>query len=265
MPHLEREGVSIFFEESGAGKPLVLGHSFLCDGAMWAPQLGPLAARARIVNVDLRGHGRSGAVRHPFTLYDAVDDVLAVLDHVGIERAVWAGLSIGGMVALRAALRAPDRVAALILLDTDAGAERLVKKLRYRVLSLGAGLFGMRPFLPAILPLMFGRTTLRANAPLVEDWRSRFASVDVPSIRVVLEGLLGRDSVLDQLARIRVPALVLTGEEDKAIPSALTAEIAARLPDAALVRIPGAGHLSTLEQPEAVTEAMLGFMDRLAR
>ena len=62
-----------------------------------------------------------------------------------------------------------------------------------------------------------------------------------------------------------MPALVLTGEEDKAIPSALTAEIAARLPDAALVRIPGAGHLSTLEQPEAVTEAMLGFMDRLAR
>jgi len=263
MPSLQRDDVSIFFEETGAGRAIVLGHSFLCDGSMWARQLGPLAAAARVVNIDLRGHGRSGPVRRPFTLYDAVDDVVAVLDALRIERAVWAGLSIGGMVALRAALRAPERVAALVLLDTEAGAERPYRRLRNRLLGIGAALLGTRPFLPNILPLMFGRTTRATNPALVQSWSERFAAVDVPSIRIVLSALLARDSVLDQLDRIRVPALVITGEEDKAIPPFLTERTAAALPEASLVRIPRAGHLSTLEQPEAVTEAMLAFLGRL--
>lgn len=263
MPSLERDGVSIFFEESGAGRPIVLGHSFLCDGSMWAPQLGPLAERARVVNVDLRGHGRSGPVRRPFTLYDVVDDVVAVLDRLGIERAVWAGLSVGGMVALRAALCAPDRVAALVLLDTHAGAERRLQRLRFEMLGLGASLLGVRPFLPLLLPLMFGRTTRQSNRRLVDDWSRRFATLHVPSIRRGLDAIVGRDSLLDRLAQIRVPSLVVVGTEDTSLPPACSEQIAARLPHASLVRIPGAGHLSALEQPEAVNAAILAFLDGL--
>jgi pimeloyl-ACP methyl ester carboxylesterase len=189
-----------------------------------------------------------------------VADQLAVLDHLGIERAVWAGLSIGGMVALRAALTARERVAALILLDTHAGSERFFKRLKYRVMALAVSAFGTRPLLPAIVPLMFGKTTLGSKRDLVAEWRERFASVDVPSILRVLTAISSRDSVVDRLGEIEVPALVIVGAEDRTLPPACARQIAAGLPEAALLEVQGAGHLATLEQPEAVTGAMLDFL-----
>ena len=111
MPSIERDCLKIHFEDLGSGPPVVLGHSFLCSGEMWSPQVPKLAERHRVINIDERGHGHSGKLSEPFDLYDMVDDVLAVLDHLGIKNAVWAGLSIGGMVALRAALAFPDHAA----------------------------------------------------------------------------------------------------------------------------------------------------------
>ncbi len=263
MPTVEHQGLRIHFDDLGSGPAMVLGHSFLCSGEMWAPQISRLAEARQVVNVDYRGHGRSGRVERPFTLYDLVDEVVAVLDHLQIERAVWAGLSIGGMVALRAALTAPERVSGLILLDSHAGAEGLWKKLKYRAMGWGARLVGFRPFLPAVLPLMFGRTTLGVNRTLVETWKEKFAAMDLPSMFHALEALVRRDSVVARLGEIRVPALVLVGEEDRSLPVADAEEIHAGLPDSRLVVIPKAGHLSTLEQPQAVTEAMLEFLDGL--
>ena len=260
MPTVEHQGIPIHFDELGSGPAVVLGHSFLCSGEMWAPQVPGLAEVRRVVNVDCRGHGRSGRVERPFDLYDLVDEVAAVLDHLGIERAVWAGLSIGGMVALRAALTVPERVSGLILLDSHAGAERLWKKLRYRALGWGVRLVGVRPFLPAVLPLMFGSTTLTENRELTETWREKLAANHVPSLLHGLEALVRRDSVVARLREIRIPSLVIVGEEDRSLPVADSVEIHAGLSDSRLAVIPKAGHLSTLEQPAAVSEAMLGFL-----
>ena len=263
MPQIERNGTSVFFDDQGDGTPIVLGHSFLCSGEMWTHQLDGLSERARVVNVDYRGHGRSGLVRKPLSLYDLVDDVVAVLDDLGIERAIWAGLSIGGMVSLRAALTHPDRVAGLVLMDTHAGAETAFKKLKYRVLGLGTKLFGIGPLLPSVLPLMFGRTTRSGNPALVAEWAQRFKTLDVPSMLHGIHALNTRDSVVSRLGEIRVPSLVVVGEEDKALPPVLSREIAAAIPDAELVVVPGAGHLSALEQPDAVNTALFSFLDRL--
>jgi pimeloyl-ACP methyl ester carboxylesterase len=262
MPAIENRGVRIFFEDLGSGTPLVLGHSFLCSGEMWRPQLKQLAERARIINIDCRGHGNSGRVEERFTLYDMVVDVLAVLDHLGIDRATWAGLSIGGMVALRAALMAPQRVSRLILLDTHAGAEEPYKKLKYRAMALGIRVVGIEPFLPAVIPLFFGRTTLATHPALVAEWKSKFAEVHVPSMLRTLDALISRDSVVARLGEIRVPALVIVGDEDRSLPPAYSRQIAAALPQASLLVVPGAGHLSNLEQPQAVTAAMLDFLQR---
>lgn len=267
MPDLQiAPGVRLHFTDQGpvtatAGAPAVLlAHSFLASGEMWRHQVGPLAEEHRVVNVDLRGHGRSGPAEGDFTLYDLVDDHVAILDHLGIGRAVWAGLSIGGMIGLRAALRHPDRVAGLLLLDTHAGAERPWVKVKYRALGLGARFFGIRPFLPTILPLMFGSTSRRERPELVAEWRERVASVHLPSILRVLDALVGRDSVVDRLGDVAVPARVLVGEEDATLPLALAREIAHGLPDAALVQIPAAGHLASLERPRLVTAQMLDFL-----
>jgi pimeloyl-ACP methyl ester carboxylesterase len=261
MPTVRRAGLDIHYTAWGEGRPIVLGHSFLCSGEMWAPQVEPLAAAGyRVINVDARGHGKSGRIDSDFTLYDMVDDVLAVLDDLGIERAIWAGLSIGGMVALRAALVVPQRVEALILLDTDAGPESAWKRFKYSVLGTIARTAGLGPVLPLVMPLMFGSTTRRLRPDLVAEWRERFSRVHVPSILRMLRALQDRDDVVPRLPEIAVPALVVVGEEDVSLPPVHSRVLARGLSGSRLVEVPGAGHLSALERPEAVTAAMLEFL-----
>ena len=264
MPYVDHRGRSIFYEDVGAGPVVVLGHSFLCTGSMWRRQVPVLAERYRVLNLDLRGHGRSGEVRETFTLYDAVGDVVAVLDHLGVDRAVWCGLSIGGMVALRAALVRPERVAALALLDTDAGAEAPLRKLKYSAMGVGARLLGIGPFLPAVVPLMFGAAIRQREPALVEAWKQEASVLRVPSVLRVLEALLGRDSLLDRLDEISVPALVLVGEEDRSLPPVLSRRLHRRMRASTLIEVAAAGHLSALEQPAAVTGSLLEFLARQA-
>jgi len=264
MPSIDRNGVKIHFEDVGTGPPVVMGHSILCSGEMWVNQVPQLAERYRVINMDQRGHGRSVPATGPYELSDMVADAVAVLDHLEIERAVWAGLSMGGMVAMHAAIAEADRVSALILLDTHAGAENLYKKVKYRAMSLGSTAFGIRPFFPAVIPLLFGHTTRAENPALIEEWKVNFASIHVPSITRAVGALVKRPSIVGELANVKVPSLVIVGEEDASLPVPVSQEIANALPNASLVVIPGAGHLSALEKPEAVTKAMLGFLDSLS-
>jgi len=193
-----------------------------------------------------------------------VDDVLAVLDDLGIESAVWAGLSIGGMVAMRAAIVVPERVSGLILVDTHAGTESPFNKIKYRGMVLGARLIGVRPFLPAITPIMFGSTSRRENPELVDEWTERFAAIHLSSISLAAGALIRRDSVVEMLGGVRLPTAVIVGSEDDTLPEAYSREIVRSLPEASLVVIPESGHLSSLEQPEAVTRAMLEFLASLS-
>lgn len=261
MPFIEHQDQRIFYEETGSGPAILLGHSFFCSGEMWRYQVPALAETHRVVNLDYRGHGRSSPLREDLEICDLVEDSVALLDYLGIEQAVWAGLSVGGMTAMRAALHFPERVRALILIDTDADAERTWIKWKSRPMGAGTRLVGLRPFLPAVVSGMFGATTCRENRELVEEWRGRFAACDPESIRRFLDMLMRRDSVVPRLNEIEVPSLVITGAEDRALPQSLSKKIDDGLPDSSLVVVPGAGHLSTLEQPEAVTTAMRQFLD----
>jgi pimeloyl-ACP methyl ester carboxylesterase len=263
MGEVENQGQRIHYADTGHGLPVLLGHSFLCSGEMWEDQLPALSRVARTINVDARGHGRSGPATAPYTLDDMLGDMLAVLDRLGVERAVWAGLSMGGMVALRAALTVPERVGALIVIDSDAGAETLWRVLKYRALGWTARLFGIRPVMPAVLRQMFGPTTLSTRPELVERWRGRFARAHVPSILHGIGSLAGRESLTGRLGRIAAPALVIAGEEDRALPPERSRAIAAGIPGARLVTIPGAGHLACVERPDVVTEEMLSFLGEL--
>ncbi len=183
MPYARSHGIPIHYEVSGRGDTaVVLLHSFLCSGHMWHNQVETLARARTVINVDARGHGRSGAISSPFPLEDMVDDVVAVLDAEGVRHAVWVGLSIGGMVALRAALSVPERVRALAIIDSDAGAESMPGRLKYSIMAAIVRHFGLRPMVRAVVKLMFGRTTLRSRPELVREWTARFRDVDVPSM-----------------------------------------------------------------------------------
>ena len=262
MPIAEANGQRIYYEDVGEGTPIILGHSFLCTGDMWREQVPVLAENHRVINPDLRGHGQSGKATSPWSLEDALQDSIGLLDHLGIDRAIWCGLSIGGMVALRAALDAPERVSALILMDTDAGEEKFLRILKYRVMGVGANAFGVKPFVPAVLKLMFGVSTRRNNQELVKEYRGVFAGIDTESIVNSLPSLTKRVSVTSRLAEIKVPTVVIVGEEDKSLPVARSQLIHDRLADSDLVVIPEAGHLSAIEQPERVNDAVRAFLGR---
>ena len=127
-------------------------------------------------------------------------------------------------------------------------------------MGLGARLLGIGPFLSPISRLMFGATTRRQNPALVSEWKREFSTVHIPSVLRGLDALMQRDSLLARLPQISVPALVLVGKEDRSLPPSLARRIHDLLPDSRLVQIPAAGHLSALEQPAAVTEAILDFL-----
>jgi len=263
MPFVERQQQRIFYKVTGTGPAIVLGHSFLCSGEMWDGQIPCLAESHRVINIDYRGHGRSSQVEHGFTLYDLLDDALAVLDELGIDTAIWVGLSTGGMVALRAALTVPERVEAIVVADASASAEPLYPKLKYRMLALGARLVGMRPFLPAVAPIMFAPATLAEHRELVEEWKPIPLSMGMLCVVRFLDAVITRDSLLDRLSEIGVPTLIVVGEDDRAQPLARSQQMVAAIPGAELAVIPQAGHLSALEQPEAFNRALLRFLDSL--
>jgi 3-oxoadipate enol-lactonase len=255
--------MTLHYEVAGAGPAIVLTHSFLCDGSMFAEQVPALARSHRVLNVDLRGHGRSGPAESPYTIYDLVADVIAVLDAERVESAIWMGLSIGGFLSLRAALTHPGRVRALILLDSDAGAESALKKLKYAAMKWLLESLGPRCIVPAVMPIMLGRTTLRSRPQLRQRYRHLFGDVRVKSACRGIEAITSRDDLLGRLGEITVPTLVLVGEEDRALPPWRSRRMADGIAGAQLVVIPQAGHLASAENPAPVTAAVMGFLSKV--
>ena len=123
MPDFEHDGRRLFFDDRGQGAPLLLIHGLFMDHSIFDPQRETLARSHRLITPDLRGHGRSEHSSEERTLWDVMEDQVALLDKLGIEQAIWGGHSVAGPISLRAALRHPDRVAGLILISTQAGPE----------------------------------------------------------------------------------------------------------------------------------------------
>jgi len=249
-------------EEVGTGLPIVLWPSLFCDASQWRHQVDEFARDHRLLLVDGPGHGGSEAPRSPFTLEECARATVEILDHAGIDRAVLAGLSWGGMTSMRVALQAPKRVAALVLIDTSADAERRLEKIRIRGLEL---LFHRLGFLGviegAIIKALVGRTTRRERPEVGADLAARFRAWDAEGLaRAVRAVILDRPSILRDLSRIECPTLVILGEEDEATPPACSERIARRIPGARVARIPRAGHLSALESPMEVNRAIRSFL-----
>jgi 3-oxoadipate enol-lactonase len=258
VPEVERGGARVRYEAAGAGPPVLLGHGFLFDHRMWEHQVAGLAADHRVIALDFRGHG--GSRPGPSDVHELVDDVIAVLDAERVERAAWVGLSLGGMVALRAALRFPDRVGALALLDTDAETWGFGERMRFQALGVAARAVGWRPVLPQILRVLFGATTRRERSGIVETWRPRIAEQDVASMLRVLRALRRREPLLDRLDQITQPTLIMVGDEDTATPPERSHRMHDAIRGSQLRIVSGAGHMSAIERPEEVTAVLREFL-----
>lgn len=263
MAFFERDGARIFFEDSGGDGPVVLwSHGFLMDHTMFDPQVEALQG-FRHVRWDERGFGRTEC-SGSFSYWDLADDAVALLDHLGIEEAVFAGMSQGGFLSLRAALAHPDRVRGLILIDTQSGTEDPEHLENYQGM-VQAVAHGDEQTREGVFQIV---ADLIIGQPALEDrWRQTWAhDYAVDPARIVAPGacLLERDDITDRLGEIDAPALVIHGTEDQAIPMHKAELLRAELPDCRdLVPVEGAGHASNLTHPEDVNPHIRRFLQAL--
>jgi pimeloyl-ACP methyl ester carboxylesterase len=242
-----------YTDHGGDGPVVVLLHSFLMDGRMFAPQLAAFDG-FRCVTVDERGHGGTPATG-PFDYWDVARDVLAVLDELGVPRAVVVGTSQGGFVALRMALLAPARVTALAVLGTSAAAEEPAVAAGYRAV-LDAWVSGGAPaeVLDGVAQICFG------GFP-VDEWKERWTSVAHDQLKLTMGALVDRDSVLSRVGEIACPALVLHGTADLAYPVERASELVDALPGAEpLVVVEGGAHFLSFTHPDEVNPALTKFL-----
>ena len=263
--HVDADGVELYAEDSGPlGAPAVLfGHSLVCDGRMFEHQVAALSERYRVINLDFRGHGRSGVPERAYSIYDQALDYGRVLDALAIERAAIVGLSMGAMAALRFAHRHPERVAAMVLMDTSHRPETRAKRLKYRLMVAAVRRIGMHPLIVReTTKILFGKSYRTHHPAQVDLWAERFAALDPEGISKATEMVVSRDDALPLLSSLRMPALVVVGAEDVATPPHYAIDMARRLPNARLERIARAGHLSTIEAPQATSALIASFLGR---
>jgi len=237
--------------------PVVFLHAFPLDASMWDSQVETLGDR-RILAPDFPGFG--GRPAGEADLEDFARAVLEEMDDAGIARAVLVGLSMGGYVALRLHAMAPDRVAALVLADTRAGADDEAGKTRRTDQAARARRDGVGWLPDALLPALLGKSTLRDRPGVASRVRDIMGESDPEGVARALEAMRGRPDSTAELPRIRVPVLVLVGEEDTLTPAAEARKIAEGVPNGRLVLLPDVGHLSNLEGPESFNGALRAFL-----
>lgn len=240
---------------------LVLIHGFPLDKGMWRPQVDALSAAARVVAVDLPGFGAAPPGPAPFTLDAAADAVAARLDAEGIAgRVVVGGLSMGGYVAMAFARRHPDRLAALILADTRAEPDDAAgRQARDEMIAL-AREKGAAGVVEKMMPKLVAEATREGRPEVAGEVRRIGSRQPTGTVIAGLEALRDRPDAGPWLGDVAVPTLILVGEHDTLTPLAMAEAIGARVYGSEVVIVPGAGHMSNLENPEAFNAAVLAFL-----
>lgn len=254
------DGGEVCFEAYGEGPAVVFLHAFPLSASMWDAQCEALAPAHRVVRFDARGFGGSPPGGLAFTMDRIADDAAALLERLGVERAVVAGCSMGGYAALAFARRHARRLAGLVLLDTKAGPDTEEARAGRRALAERVLADGAPAAAEAFLPRLLGETTQRSRPLVVERVREAILAARPRAVADALHGLAAREDSRPGLGLVRVPTLVVVGEEDVLTPPCEAEALAGGIPGARLVRVPGAGHLASLEDPRAVNAALRAFL-----
>jgi 3-oxoadipate enol-lactonase len=265
---LQHDGVELSYYVTGSGAPLVLLHGFPLDHTMWRAQIEALSGVCQVIAPDLRGFGRSslasGDAEQGVDMRQYAADVMAVLDHLGVSQpAILCGFSMGGYVLWQAVRAYPDRVRAIVLCDTKAGADSDAARAARlsgaeEVLRSGTG-----PLAESLLPKLLAVQTLENQPDVVGEVDQLIRRTAPEAVAAAGRGMARRPDVSGDLPGIQVPALVVVGAEDSISPPGEMREIAQALPDAEFVEVPAAGHMSPMENPAAVSEALVRFVARL--
>lgn len=256
----EANGVRIRYEMSGkkGASVVVLSHSLGSNLTMWEPQVPALEPHFQVLRYDIRGHGGSDAPRGPYTLEMLALDVVGLLDALEIERAHFVGLSMGGMIGQHLGLSHASRLRSLVLCDTAAKVPQDAQPLWEERMAL-AREKGMEALLESTLERWFTPSFLEANPPMLDTIRQAFLSTPVEGYVGASEAIRRLDT-LERLFEIKIPTLIMVGEDDPGTPVSASEAIHGRIPGSKLVVLPGCRHLSNVEQADGFNSQLLRFL-----
>lgn len=247
-----------------AGMPVVFVHGFPFSHVMWKPQLDVVGKLHRAIAYDLRGHGDSYVGDGQYTIEGHVDDLVALLDHLHIQKVVIVGLSMGGYIALRGLERNPERFRAAVLCDTRSEADGNEGKLKRFAAIKAIKRDGPAAFADGFVKMVFAPSTLQENPPIVERIRTIINRTSDLSIAGTQLALAARTDTTPSLAHIKIPTLILVGELDVTTPPPDSQSLHKRISGSELHIVPNAAHLSNMENPDFFNEKLLAFLSRVA-
>jgi 3-oxoadipate enol-lactonase len=259
---IESNGIGINCEFSGKedAPVVVLSHSLGSSMEMWDPQLEALEPHFRVLRYDMRGHGRSEAPEGAYTLELLARDVIGLLDALKTNTVHFVGLSIGGMIGQCLGLDYSERLRSLVLCDTASAISEESRKIFLEREQI-AREKGMSSLVDGTMERWFTPRYLEANPAKVDPIRRQFLATPVPGFVGCSWAIRGLD-YLDRLTEIRLPCLVMVGEDDPGTPVAASEAIVDRISGAELKILPSAAHLSNIEQSEMFNAGLVDFLKK---
>jgi pimeloyl-ACP methyl ester carboxylesterase len=261
MPRITSGDAEIFYEVLGSGPPIVLLHPFPASHELWKPTTQALVSHYGVILPNLRGHGESGVGEGPATMEKHAADLARVLDHEGVQRTPFVGVSIGGYILFEFWRKYRSRVEALVLCNTKAQAD--TPEARAGRLQAAADVMerGTEPFFESMLPKLLGKTTHRTRPDLVEGALRMMRKMSPEGVALVQQGMAERPDSVETLKTINVPTLIVTGDEDILTGVADADLMRQNIPGSQMKVIAKAGHYSPWEQPEEVGTLLRQFLD----
>jgi 3-oxoadipate enol-lactonase len=265
MPKAKVNGINMYYEIRGKGVPLVMIQGFAGNHQAWFFQAPVFKEYYKVIIFDNRGIGKSDKSSEPYTIRTMADDVIGLLDHIGVDKAHVLGLSLGGIVAQEIALTYPERVRKLVLGSTFAGREivdvhpDMLKAAGVKEGSTNAdiGSIDFRRLMNIMVSLAFNRMLYRMILLPLSKWSLK--SVNAEGCLAQLATVADYDT-LDRLHLIQAPTLVITGAGDRLVPPTMSDLIASRIPNARLVKVGGGSHAFFMEMRGRFNKEVLDFL-----
>ena len=265
MPKIKANGIEMAYTRQGHGHhdddvPMVFIHGFPYSKEMWDDQVSELTEEFDVITYDLRGHGESEATDGTYSMDLLADDLKGLLDALGINKVVVGGFSMGGYVALAFYRKYPTYVQKLLLLDTRHQADSEAAAQGREQLAQTVLKDGQAALADALPGRMLTAATVASQPAVVAKAKGMILKASRQGIAGSARGMATRQDQTDLLAKITVPTLVLVGSEDAVTPPADSEIMASTIPNAKLVQLGGAAHLSNMEKPHEFSDAIHDFM-----
>lgn len=276
MPIISLNGAEIYYEDSAPEqadfpleqrKPVLLfAHGLLWGTHLYDKQVEYFKPNYRCIAFDFRGQGKSQITKSGYDMDSLAEDAIALLEALEIKQCHFVGLSMGGYVAQRVALKRPDLLQSLILLDTAAEAESPDKKADYKKLLKAIHWVGIKRISKKVMPIMFGETFLNDKSRKQEykTWLEHLKRNNKKGATRATIGVIERDEVLSRLPEIRLPTLIVVGDEDKPTPYEDAQKMHFAINGSKLAVIKHSGHSTPVEQPEQLNEVINTFLTLVA-